>query len=235
MWRRSIRGWRTMATSYCLTFRRFEPLSWLGHLDTMRLFERAFRRADLPLLWSQGFNPRPEIVFALPTGLGVEAEADYCCLTLTEPLPVAAIVAALAKVFPPGVEVYRAQVLDEGGESAMSAVEAADYRYELKGIGPIWTELWQRGEPLIVQKRDKKKQWKDMDIRPLILAAKTLGEDLIKLHVRAGSVANFRPDLLLQLLEKDGRLTPATIQDGRMIRERLYLSESFDARLKDGL
>lgn len=48
---------------------------WISHLDTMRLFQRAFKRAGLPLTHTQGFNPRPSVSIALPLSVGVES----CC------------------------------------------------------------------------------------------------------------------------------------------------------------
>ena len=58
-------------------FRRGEELKYLGHLDLMRLFERAIRRARLPIEHTTGFNQHPKIVFGLPLGVGVISEADY--------------------------------------------------------------------------------------------------------------------------------------------------------------
>lgn len=48
---------------------------WISHLDLMRLFQRAFKRAGLPLTHTQGFNPRPSVSIALPLSVGVES----CC------------------------------------------------------------------------------------------------------------------------------------------------------------
>ena len=69
---------------YRFTFRREGPAIWIAHLDVMRTFERSLRRADLPLDWSGGFNPRPKIVFALPLGVGIEAWAELVDVTLLE-------------------------------------------------------------------------------------------------------------------------------------------------------
>ena len=58
-----------------LLFEKKGSAVWISHLDLMRLFQRAFKRADLPLKHTQGFNPRPSVSIALPLSVGV----DSCC------------------------------------------------------------------------------------------------------------------------------------------------------------
>ncbi|HHV41243.1 MAG TPA: TIGR03960 family B12-binding radical SAM protein, partial [Clostridiaceae bacterium] len=70
-----------------LEYSRQGAPAWLGHLDMMRTMERLFKRADLALAWTEGFNPRPQLVFALPAGVGVELKADICELVLTTAPP----------------------------------------------------------------------------------------------------------------------------------------------------
>ncbi len=69
-----------------LRFSRAEPAIWLAHLDLMRTFERAIRRADLPVAYSKGFNPRPQLAFALPIGVGLATNDDYVDVSLTRPI-----------------------------------------------------------------------------------------------------------------------------------------------------
>ncbi|WP_054632612.1 TIGR03936 family radical SAM-associated protein [Thermoclostridium stercorarium] len=63
-------------------FDRGEELKYIGHLDVMRLFERAFKRAEIPVTHSQGFNPRPHIVFAQPMALGFQVKGNSPTLSL---------------------------------------------------------------------------------------------------------------------------------------------------------
>lgn len=58
-----------------LLFEKTGNAVWISHLDLMRLFQRAFKRADLPLKHTQGFNPRPSVSIALPLSVGVQS----CC------------------------------------------------------------------------------------------------------------------------------------------------------------
>ena len=59
-----------------LLFEKTGSSVWISHLDLMRLFQRAFKRADLPLKHTQGFNPRPSVAIALPLSVGVDSVCE---------------------------------------------------------------------------------------------------------------------------------------------------------------
>lgn len=59
-----------------LLFEKRGKSVWISHLDLMRLFQRAFKRAELPLTHTQGFNPRPSVSIALPLSVGVESQCE---------------------------------------------------------------------------------------------------------------------------------------------------------------
>ena len=59
-----------------LLFEKTGNAVWISHLDLMRLFQRAFKRAGLPLKHTQGFNPRPSVSIALPLSVGVESNCE---------------------------------------------------------------------------------------------------------------------------------------------------------------
>ena len=59
-----------------MLFEKTGKAVWISHLDLMRLFQRAFKRAGLPLTHTQGFNPRPSVSIALPLSVGVESKCE---------------------------------------------------------------------------------------------------------------------------------------------------------------
>ena len=67
-----------------VVFTKEAPVRFVSHLDLQRLFQRAFRRAKLPLAYSQGFNPHPLVAFATALSVGFTSEGEYLDLTLTE-------------------------------------------------------------------------------------------------------------------------------------------------------
>lgn len=72
---------------YRIQYRKLAPFHLLSHLDIYRMWERAFRRARIPILYSQGFNPRPLFSFPFATPLGIESKAEYFEVFCREPIP----------------------------------------------------------------------------------------------------------------------------------------------------
>ena len=70
-----------------LLFEKTGNAVWISHLDLMRLFQRAFKRADLPLTHSKGFNPRPQVAIALPLSVGVDSKCEILDFDLDGDMP----------------------------------------------------------------------------------------------------------------------------------------------------
>lgn len=89
-----------------LVFSKTGDAVWMSHLDLMRLFQRAFKRAGLPLTHTQGFNPRPSVSIALPLSVGVESICELLDFDLEgEKIPCAEIVRKLNDVMVKGITV----------------------------------------------------------------------------------------------------------------------------------
>ena len=69
-----------------VVFTKEAPVRFVSHLDVQRLFQRAFRRAKLPLAYSQGFNPHPLVSFATALSVGMTSRGEYLDVTLAEEL-----------------------------------------------------------------------------------------------------------------------------------------------------
>ena len=69
-----------------LLFEKTGTAVWMSHLDLMRVFQRAFKRAGLPLTHTQGFNPRASVSIALPLSLGVESKCELLDFELEQPV-----------------------------------------------------------------------------------------------------------------------------------------------------
>ena len=195
-----------------LQFQRSGSLSYIGHLDLMRTFEHALRRAELPILHSQGYNPRPMLVFALPLGVGISTEADYMDVSFSEEIATDIVIAALNANLPENLKILDGWPVPESAGSIMALVSAASYRLKAKGITPAVKALMKR-ESVMAEKKSKG-QLRTIDIRPLILEVRESvpdDADEITVFVLAGSHENLRPDLLLNSLsvyegypERDG-------------------------------
>ena len=116
-----------------IKFSKTGPMKFLGHLDTMRYFQKAVRRAGLPVAFTQGFSPHMIMSFASPLGVGIESEGEYFDLELREEVPMEAICSRLNAQMAEGTRVECAvQAPDGKAGNAMALVAAADYRIRFR-------------------------------------------------------------------------------------------------------
>lgn len=149
---------------------------WISHLDLMRLFQRAFQRAQLPLKHTQGFNPRPTVSMALPLSVGVESNCELMDFELVgSDISPDEICSKLNANLVPGVRVL--QVYEQGGKLKnlthllCRVTLEYDRGIDQNRIEKIHTLL--SGSQLIVPKRTKN-GIQDQDIIPMITSMKVV-------------------------------------------------------------
>ena len=210
--------------TYRFRYARREPAIWLAHLDMMRTFERSIRRAGWPVAWSLGYNPRPQMTFALPISVGLATEDDYFDVLLKENLKPSFLLKTLNSSLPRGFEVTAAGRLLTAGASLMSLVTAAEYALVHPSLQLAWEKMaaLPADQPLMVAKKSKKKM-RQVDVRPLIIKAEWMNETGLLLKTLAGSQTNLRPDLFLQALTRYGALDPLDAASTVVIRKKLWI------------
>ena len=109
------------------------PVRFISHRDVARVWERASRRARVPLAFSQGFSPHPKVSFGLALPLGWESDAEYVDVTLADPMGADEVATVLNAVLPEGMSVVAAAEIDPSLPSAASTVQWADYLVFLAG------------------------------------------------------------------------------------------------------
>lgn len=206
-------------------FSREGSIVYIGHLDLMRTFERSLRRAGLPILHTQGYNPRPSLVFALPLGVGIATVDDYIDIFLAEPVESPELITRLNAKLPDGLYIIDAWSVPDGGPSLMSIVTAASYRLTAPGILAGLQKLLLRDD-ISVMKRSKGTM-KLTDIRPFILSVSgsESTENEVNVVVMAGSSRNLRPDLLLQALHQYEGFDRRVVDNCEVLRTGLYVGE----------
>ncbi len=191
-------------------FKRGEEVKFISHLDLMKVFERAIRRARLPIAYSQGFNPHPGMVFGLPLSVGVTSDAEYGDFEITDDsLPINDFIERLNAQLPAGLEVMAAKPR-ESKQNIMATIAASEYvvvvgtefECDEKSLENSIKRYLSQKE--IVVKKKTKSGIKDTDIRSMIydldFELQPLGDfNIIKLSmlVSAGSKANLKPELLV--------------------------------------
>jgi radical SAM-linked protein len=107
-------------------------LRFTSHRDFARAFERALRRADVPIAYSAGFTPHPKVSYVGAAPTGVASEAEYLELGLAAPVDPAALRAALDAALPDGLDVL--EVVAAGPGSLADRMAASLWRIELPGV-----------------------------------------------------------------------------------------------------
>lgn len=153
-----------------LLFEKTGNAIWISHLDLMRLFQRAFKRAGLPLTHSQGFNPRPSVSIALPLSVGVESQCELLDFDLDgDSVPCGEIAERLNKALVSGVRVL--DVYENGHKLRELAFLSCAIKLEYDDGVPVGALETIRGlfarETLVVPKKSKN-GIQDQDIAPMI-------------------------------------------------------------------
>ena len=110
-----------------IKFRKYGVMRFIAHLDIMRYFQKAMRRAHIPIAFTQGFSPHMIMSFANPLGVGVTSEGEYFDIELQGYISTKDAVKQLNEVMVDGVEVLNLVELPEGQKTGMAIVAAAEY------------------------------------------------------------------------------------------------------------
>jgi len=216
-----------------LKFSKEKELRYISHLDLMWTMERAFRRAELELRFSEGFNPHPKMSFASALSLGVESQAEYLDLELAKEVFLRTVQERLNNCLPEGIRVLEVEEIK--GSGAMSLVAGAAYRIEGTTTAPWPEEKWLQAVVSLLKQeevwiaREGKKGLREVNIAPLLLQVeleKLKGINfLLKVLVRTGSRGNVRAEEILQAMGKYYEL-PLAGDEPKVIRIGLYREEN---------
>src|ERR687889_2416544 len=113
-------------------------LRFSSHRDFQRAFERALRRAEVPMAYSAGFRPHPKISFANAAPTGTASEAEYVEIALAQRCDPAAVRRALDESLPPGLDVL--EVVEAGPGALADRLEASEWVVELPGADRLSVE-----------------------------------------------------------------------------------------------
>ena len=197
-----------------IRFAKRGAVKFVGHLDMMRYFQKAIRRAEIDIKFSEGYSPHPIMSFASPLGVGMESEAEYFDIEVNSALSSAASMAALNAQMAEGIEVLSFVRLPDDAKNCMSAAEATDYEIVFRtshGAFPSGTALSSKidafmaqdeiiGEKLVKPKNKHKKkrgneepQVRRFNIRLLILYFASDGDVMkVRLSSASGNSLNTR-------------------------------------------
>jgi radical SAM-linked protein len=175
-----------------ITFSKQGALRYTGHLDLHKLWERAARRADLPLSYSQGFHPQPKISLASALPLGFSSTAEVMDMRLNEEMPSDEIVSRLKDNLPRGIQILSIESVDERAPALQTQVVSAEYQVTLTEAVE-GSDLKRRVDELLKSESvPRERRGKQYDLRPLVEEIQILESDsLLSIQEQAPALQIF--------------------------------------------
>ena len=237
-----------------LAYTKKKEAKYIAHLDLARMFDRALRRAQIQVAFSEGFNPHPKIAFGPPLPVGVESEREFVDIELQEPVEatrtfLAEVVARLQKQLPPGIDLSDAAIRPQRDEALMAVINRAHYRAEVPFSEPITDaalgracQNWLARKEVLIERAKEKNQKSPKNIRPFVKKLQILetrlqpndqNSAIMFFALVTGNQGSVRPLEILASLADLERL-PVDLPGVAITRVGLYV-EKADGTLLDPL
>jgi len=193
----------TIATKLRLRFAKCGDLRLVSHHDIMRCLERMVRRAQLPLATSQGFTPRPKIVFALALGLGIEGREEVVDIELSEPREPGDVLRRLAEAAPPGFEWIDIEPLPATAPAPRPV--AVEYGFPVpmprrREARAALASLMSGQCCFVTRRRPDREREQTIDLRPFVIDAELTDNGTLRARLRVSPEGSARPEELLEAL-----------------------------------
>ncbi len=189
-----------VANKVRLRFAKRGDLRLVSHHDLMRCLERMIRRTGIPMAHSQGFNPRPKIVFTLAMALGIEGRREVVELELAEAMEPAEVLQRLSAVAPEGFDFLEAEAAPPGRPAQ---AEAVCYRLQVPedrreaARAALATFLASTHWPYLRRRPDRTV---DVDLRPFLLGAEIDPEGVLRFRMKITPSGSARPAKIVEAL-----------------------------------
>lgn len=186
-----------------IKFAKYGTMKFIGHLDMMRFFQKAIRRAGIDVRYSEGFSPHQIMSFAAPLGVGIESGGEYMDIEVLSMTSSEDVKQALNGAMVEGVEVLEVSVLPDQTQNAMASVAAASYRLHMKdGAFPI-PDLDERlrafyDQETIPYTKETKKSVVELNLKEGIYELGADEAGAIYMLVNASSSGNIKPTMVLE-------------------------------------
>lgn len=196
-----------------IQFSKHGVMKFIGHLDVMRYFQKAIRRAEIDIAYSGGFSPHQIMSFAAPLGVGLESDGEYLDIEVNSCEGAEKMKSDLNQVMAEGIEILSVKALPEHAKNAMASVAAAGYKLHFrKGYEPDFD--WEKALKAFYQKEEipftktTKKSELTLDLKPAIYQL-TVKENEIYMLVNASSSGNIKPSMVMEAFYTEyGRVLP---------------------------
>lgn len=185
-----------------IKFTKTGPLRFIGHLDLLRYFQKAFRRAEVDIAYSTGFSPHQIISFAAPLGIGVTSEGEYMDAEFNSIDDSKTMMRRINAQMAEGITVTQFLIIDDKEKNAMSSVAGADYKITVNDGYYTDIDFSQMNHEFLTQEninviKKTKKSELQINIKPLIYEMKAEPRGFF-MKLCTGSSNNLKPETVLE-------------------------------------
>ncbi len=194
-------------------FNKEDDMIYISHLDIQKVLQRAFRRAGISLVHSQGFNPHPKISYGNALALGTESQGEYFDVETCDDMETSEFLDAMNNTLPKGIKFLEAKEITSQEQSLAKIIEYGEYLFTIeleKALDKNFVKErllnFLSQEEILITKKNKKGKMVESDIRPMIkvLDLVDLNEEniIFEAILSTGSKANLNTSILIpKLLE----------------------------------
>lgn len=200
-----------------------ESVRFISHLDFLRTITRTFRRAGMPIKYSEGFNPHMVMTIGLPLSVGTTSVCDCLDAELTEDVDLQKLKDTLNACAPVGIVINDIKSCD--GLKPLYQIDSALYEADFVTDKEIDVQRYIDEKEIIIEKKSKRKI-KEVNIKDFIRSVKIKSSDgkshSLMLHINAGNFSNLKPELVVHSMEKYFGCTASNL---RIERKEIYFDD----------
>jgi len=210
-------------SKYRICYCEGDEVKFISHLDFLRTIVRTFRRAELPVKYSEGFNPHMVMTIGLPLSVGTTTLCDCLEVELTEEIDIPSAIERINAVAPRGIRILGIKKAE--GLTPMYDIDSADYTADFTTDKPVKIEEYISCPEVMIEKKSKRKI-NEVNIKDFIRSIDVISTDgtshSLKLHLNAGNTSNLKPELVLKSMEK---FFDCRISDIRIEIKQIYFED----------
>lgn len=188
-------------SKYRIQYIQGDEVKYISHLDFLRTINRVFSRADLPIKFSNGFNPHPVMTIGLPLSVGTTSVCDVLDVDLTQDMDIAELTERINKNCPLGIRVTAAKRAEN--LKPLFNIDSAIYTARFDADGDPRIADFAAAESVMIEKKSKRGM-KEVNIKDFIRSlGATDGRDMeygVIMHINAGNFSNLKPELVLSAM-----------------------------------
>jgi len=190
---------------YRLKYAKTNDARYISHLDFVRVLNRAMRRSNFSVTYTEGFNPHAVMAVASPISVGVTSECEYMDIDMDNKVSPNEVAERFNEVFPPGIRVLEAKILDES-DVKFKHIDSARYRVDIEMLTETLPDIqaFMNMDTIVVPKKSKSAV-KDVDLKPDIYGFELVSHSgkFIGLEIEAASGNyNVKPELVVEAMKK---------------------------------